>query len=783
MRHTKFIFFTLSFFIISISVFSQHFTISGKVLDERNNALSFANVAVYNADKSLKNGVITLNDGSFTIENLPPGTYTISISFMGYITHNETVELHQSLKLSEIMLQEDAVNLQAVQVMGYRKLIKNDNGKTTLTVEDSMLGSMPSATMIMSFVPGVTVQGEAVEVIGKGTPLIFIDGREVKNQSQISTLQPERIKSITVDRNPSAQYDARYESVIHIETIPTKKQEFSAQLVHGSAMGNRYSHTERININHSTGKWTNYLSYRYKNEQGKEGVEVFQNIWDDNISQKNSYNADLYQKNHLHRITFGSNLKLNEKHSVDLQYLLNKEKGNFDVEGTETLSGLLNSHYLVNRNGADDGIKHNLNFNYRWEIDTLTTFNLFADYAHIGNKDVEFVCNNIQNTSEIEKYVLNNRSAFNTYALRAEYQTKLFDTFDFNGGMSFSEIKSNIRSIIDNVQQDNTDNHSQLTEHTISAYSTLKKQINRVSAEIGLRGEQNRSDYFKNGVSVFGKTRILTNFFPSLAFSYRASDNAQLNFNYASKISRPRFSDLDPSINYLSSVLYEQGNPELQPQIRHTVSLGGYFWKKLNLSLGYSHNQNAIAYIIEKDKNNPNMLINRSVNVKKSSSIDFNAFYTISAGRWQSNLIGDISYPFLKYPYQGEIKTNNIPNFQFVTTNTYMVSPKILLMGNFVAQSRYSYLNNVISPTYNLVLAANFVMFNGKMTLTVFGNDILNRSEPNTYSEWGNVSTGQNLRPDSREIGVSVKINVNKFKSIFNQSESNSEILKRIEKE
>ena len=112
-----------------------------------------------------------------------------------------------------------------------------------------------------------------------------------------------------------------------------------------------------------------------------------------------------------------------------------------------------------------------------------------------------------------------------------------------------------------------------------------------------------------------------------------------------------------------------------------------------------------------------------------------------------------------------------------------MVSPKILLIGNFVAQSRYSYLNNVISPTYNLVLAANFVMFNGKMTLTVFGNDIFNRSEPNTYSEWGNVSTGQNLRPDSREIGVSVKINVNKFKSIFNQSESNSEILKRIEKE
>ena len=146
--------------------------------------------------------------------------------------------------------------------------------------------------------------------------------------------------------------------MILIETIPTKKQEFSAQLVHGSAMGNRYSHTERININHSTGKWTNYLSYRYKNEQGKEGVEVFQNVWQNNISQKNSYDANLIQKQHLNRITFGSNLKINEKHSVDLQYLLNKDKGNFEVQGTESLSGLINSHYSVKRKGNDYSLKH-----------------------------------------------------------------------------------------------------------------------------------------------------------------------------------------------------------------------------------------------------------------------------------------------------------------------------------------------------------------------------------------------------------------------------------------
>lgn len=269
-----------------IRVSGQTYSLSGTVKDSENLPLSFANVAVYNADKTLQNGVVTLNDGSFTIENLTPAIYTLSISFMGYITHEESLDVRQSIHLPEIMLKEDAVNLQAVQVMGYRRLIKSDKGKTTLNVGGTMLASIPSVTMIMSFVPGVTVQGEMVEVVGKGIPLIFIDGREVKNQNQVSALQPERIKSITVDRNPSAKYDARYRSVVHIETIPTKKQEFSAQLIHGSSIGNLYSHSETVNMNHSTGTWTNFLSYKYKNQREKEGVEVFQNMWNGNVFQK-----------------------------------------------------------------------------------------------------------------------------------------------------------------------------------------------------------------------------------------------------------------------------------------------------------------------------------------------------------------------------------------------------------------------------------------------------------------------------------------------------------------
>ena len=130
----------------------------------------------------------------------------------------------------------------------------------------------------------------------------------------------------------------------------------------------------------------------------------------------------------------------------------------------------------------------------------------------------------------------------------------------------------------------------------------------------------------------------------------------------------------------------------------------------------------------------------------------------------------------------GETKRNNKTQYQFATTNMYMLSPKTFLFGNFMAQSRYSYLNNEFSPTYSLTLGANFILFNGKAVLTIFANDILRKTEPETFSEWGYINTGQKVVPDSRQIGFKLKINFNKFSNKFKASNSNQEDLLRLQK-
>lgn len=76
------------------------FTLSGVVLDERNQPLPGANVQI----KELNRGAVAMNDGSFVIPKIPEGTYSLTLSFVGYGDWSREIMLHTDLDLGQIML-------------------------------------------------------------------------------------------------------------------------------------------------------------------------------------------------------------------------------------------------------------------------------------------------------------------------------------------------------------------------------------------------------------------------------------------------------------------------------------------------------------------------------------------------------------------------------------------------------------------------------------------------------------------------------------------------------
>jgi outer membrane receptor protein involved in Fe transport len=85
MKHVCFI----ATLLLSIS-FADAGTIKGKLLDENKEPLTGANVVI-DATKSLY--ALAGLDGSYVIRNIPAGTYTLTVSFIGYQTQQRTITM------------------------------------------------------------------------------------------------------------------------------------------------------------------------------------------------------------------------------------------------------------------------------------------------------------------------------------------------------------------------------------------------------------------------------------------------------------------------------------------------------------------------------------------------------------------------------------------------------------------------------------------------------------------------------------------------------------------
>ena len=108
MRHIILIIIVL---ITSLSGIAQRFTLSGTVSDEATGqAIEFATVTVKPTGKAVQ----TDAQGRFSLQ-LDGGTFTLSVSFVGYTTGTQRVTLNQNRHIS-IKLKENSQVLQEVVV-------------------------------------------------------------------------------------------------------------------------------------------------------------------------------------------------------------------------------------------------------------------------------------------------------------------------------------------------------------------------------------------------------------------------------------------------------------------------------------------------------------------------------------------------------------------------------------------------------------------------------------------------------------------------------------------
>ena len=191
--------------------------IRGKVIDAKTREpMQFVNISVRKAGTTVPlKGMVTDETGTFHIAQLPEGSYTLSISFIGYKTIEKPFTLSKQIpgvNFRNLLLQEDSQLLGEVKVTGQRSQMKFDIDKKVFNVDQNISSTGGTASDVLTNIPSVEVDNEGeVSLRGSSDVTVWINGRasglSADNRAQIlEQLPAESIERIEVITNPSAKF-------------------------------------------------------------------------------------------------------------------------------------------------------------------------------------------------------------------------------------------------------------------------------------------------------------------------------------------------------------------------------------------------------------------------------------------------------------------------------------------------------------------------------------------------------------------------------------------------
>ena len=175
---------------------------TGKVTDEQQQPLSYANVVFLSLpDSAFVAGAVSGEDGSFSL-SAEGGKGVLKVSCIGYTTLYKDCGPGEQLSLQ---LKADAQLLDEVVVKGDLPKTRLKGSSMITTVAGSVLEKAGTAENLLDRIPGVSAGGGAVSVFGRGAAEVYINGRKVRDSSELDQLASDNIKSVEVINNPGAR--------------------------------------------------------------------------------------------------------------------------------------------------------------------------------------------------------------------------------------------------------------------------------------------------------------------------------------------------------------------------------------------------------------------------------------------------------------------------------------------------------------------------------------------------------------------------------------------------
>lgn len=753
--------FTLLLFLLSLSAkgYSQHIT--GQVLDENKQPLEFVNVVLLSLpDSVFVQGTVSDEKGNFTLASSGKQEM-LRISSIGYVT------LYRACKGNDvglIAMQSDTQILNEVVIKGSLPITRIKGDAMVTNIQNSVLAKAGSANDVLTKVPGIMKRADGYEVFGKGAPLIFINGRQVRDASELEQLNSENVKEIELITNPGSRYDATVKAVVRIKTIARQGDGFGIDLRSSYYQSENVDLVESVNMNYRHKNLDIFGSFRYDYANNLQNATMQQIAVTDTLW---SYNTQMHSvsKQQSVRGDVGFSYLLNDKHSLGARYSLMGQPQSSALSTTTNDVFADDKFYdqLKNRRSSETSAdpNHQVNVYYNGTAGDLNIdFN--ADYygdSYSGvtlsqelsqeqeNRDVHSV-SNVKNRLAAAKLVF-------SYPL-------------FGGNLSVGGEYTYTHRKDDYL---NTENYvptsfSKIEEGSTNAFAEYNRSLPFGEFSVGARYEHVAFDYYENEKHIDGQSRNFNNWYPSVSLGTKLGP-VRMQLSYTAKTKRPSYRQLSNNVAYLDRYTMQKGNPVLKSEMIHDISLNST-WKFLQLSVSYQQRRDAIFYWVAPVSESSSAVMVNYINYHSLPNLSVFLSASPKIGLWSPRLSVGVQKQWLSMESQGKTIDMGKPLMVGTWGNSFTF-PKDFLLSLDMNYRGKGYVRNTYlqrhSGSVDLSIRKSFM--NDAFSIELKGTDLFLTNKEYNLLQCSAVSIYQINSYDTREFSVTLRYKFNASKSKY----------------
>lgn len=743
----------------------------------------FANVVVMDSTNKLITGQVTDESGNFSI-GVPEGSYRLNIRFVGYKEWVKAITVKENLALGTIVLEKNVQELAEVVVKTKRPLVEYKADRFVFNVENNLAVSGGNALNTINVTPGVVLQNNAINILGKGVARVMVDGRLIELTgdaltSYLNSISADDIKSIEVITNPPAKYDAGGQGLLNI-VLKKGKIDAWQNTITTSYDKNKYGfYTLRDNFFYNKNKLRFTAS-----ASGVTGSRRQTSDLDMNFSKGlQRLNGDEKEKmDELSgRVTL--DYDFTDKFSAGVQY--QGSTGNPDRTYRNQVSifngGDIDSYILTNGDIDIKKSSNSLNGHFIASLDTLgRKISFDIDYFGYDNKvNNKFRGDNYSSGFEYTGINQDARNISNQDLDNISVKVDVEHPFKFvnlSYGAKYSVINTNSNVEYYDlasgapVLDTNQSNVYEYKEKNQAYYISGAKNLGeKWSIRLGVRLENTKTEGNSRTLNQVNKNDY-TKIFPSFYLGYKSDENNNFTFNYGKRISRPDFANLNPFRIYISNTSYSEGNPFLQPSFTDAFDFTYSFKDKLRTTFFLNRVTNGYGVVFRGDEATNSQIITRE-NYYDEYFYGVGQTYTEDITPWWQSRNSLYGYASNSEFYSTIAATpQNGWQIYVLSNNSFSIGKNTKIQLDYSYGSPFKKGLYEIGYRSKLDLSFGQTFLNQKLKLAVLVNDIFNTAYLRDYTSVVNgVKQVYNENLSSRYVRLSVtfnfgndKINVNR---------------------